>query len=284
MGEVVEIVSKARVTPLPQVERGRKRFEIATSGFDENLQGIFSDPYGGTSSVGLRIPALPTSNPSGGPGNRYLFNLCSFSLGEGAKGRILGYRQLVTLGYSQPTDGGAPYNVEFEVTSPFWRFPDGNISWHLQRLGPLDAPTGVQTQGPNDVRNFKYKWCDTPALLYQSATLVSPQYVTLTAYTPPNGGRPWGRPLRNGQQGTFLDLRARWRSSQAWSSLDIPFEGPDVIAFQASVRQTNFDTRPSLAPPGTFFPGGAAPEDQFVLNFPDAIYWRIAGTLIVELE
>lgn len=267
---------------------GKTRFEVVTSGFDESLQTVFGDPYGGTSNVGLRVPTLATPSGAESYVNRYLFNLASFSVGEGARGRILGWRQLVTLGYRYSSGtGAAPYTVELPVASPIWRFPDGNISWHLQRLGPpSEAGIALPSPGPNDQRSLKYKWCETPALLYQAVTLpaLNPQYVDLTAYTPPNSGRPWGTPLQNGQQGTFYDLRANWRDDQAWFSLDIPFEGPDIVALFASVKQTNPSTRPTLALPGTVYQNGLGPEDLFLQNYPNAIYWRVAGSLIVETE
>jgi len=256
--------------------------EIATTGFDENLQLVGSDPFGGSSWTGLRVPTLPTPDTN----HRYLMMLASFSLGERAKARIVGYRQLVTLGFKQATGGaGSPqYVVEQLVETPTFHLSDGGVSFHIQQLGPPNnqgfAPTD---QGPNDVRNFKFRWCETPAVLYQKATLIDPFYVNLTAYTPPNLGRPWGRPLRNGGQNSFVDLRTQWETHGAWTSLNIPLDGPDTIALFASVRQSNPTTRPKLTLPGTFFPRGLSREELFIQNFPNAIYWRVAGSLIVEL-
>src|ERR1700719_4318654 len=84
-----------RVKLLPRDEP--RIVEIATYGIDENLQGIGADPYGGSSWLGLRVPTLPTPDTN----HRYLMMLASFSLGERAKARIVGYRQLVKLGFRQ---------------------------------------------------------------------------------------------------------------------------------------------------------------------------------------
>lgn len=265
----------AEVIALPRRD-GKQIIEITTTGIDENLQ------LHARTGVGLRVPTLATSTKDG----RYLFMLAAFSLGEHARARIIGYRQLVTLGVKQ--SGNPPFIAELEVTSPQWHPSDANIVWHLQTLGPPNNQGGpyLPDQGPADTESFKFGFSMTPALLYKTATLaaLNPFYVNLTAYTPPNLGRPWGRPLRNGAQGTFLDLRTPWRTDYAWDSLDIPVEGPDTIAFFASVAQSNPSTRAILTPPGTFFSSGIAPEDAFLLNFPGAIYWRVGGSLIVELE
>jgi hypothetical protein len=276
---VLEVMRGGIGTPATPVEfrpkrNGKQVLEITTTGIDENLQLIARN------GVGLRVPTLATSASN----LRYLFMLAAFSVGEGTRGRIVGYRQLVTI--AEATRGNPGAIIEMEVTSPFWHFQDANISWHLQTLGPNQGVPFKPDQGPSDTDSFRLGFSMNPALLYQTATLAAndPFYVDLTAYTPPNNGRPWGRPLRNGGQGTFLDLRSKWRSDDAWGSLDIPFEGPDVIALFASVAQTNPSTRATFTPPGTFYQTGISPEDAFVLNFPSAIYHRIAGSLIVEAE
>lgn len=276
--EVLPFQSAAgAVTLLPRKD-GRRIFEVSTTGVDENLQGLGSDPFGGMSSMGLRVPTLPTADVSG----RYLAMLCAFSMGERATGRILGYRQFVSIGVKQ--SGDPPFIVEMEVESPNWRFQDGNISWHLQQLGPPNNQGfPPNDRGPVDLRNFKFRFGMTPAFLYQTATVSGQFYVDLTAYTPPNAGKPWGRPLRNGAWPTVLDLRGNWRDDHAWVALDMPVEGPDTIVMFASVRQTDSDARPVAALPTPFYPEGMAKEDVFLLNFPGAIYWRVGASLIVEV-
>jgi hypothetical protein len=271
-------------------ETGSRRvFEINSSGVDEFLQGIGGDPFGGSSYVGLRVPTLATpSLPNGG--GRYLFNLASFSIATGIRARIVGYRQLLTLGAvitAAGSESSARF-VEMEVTTPTFRLPDGNVSWHIHRLGPPNSQ-GFPTGDPanlTDIRSLKKNFSINPALLYQSYTIPAGNafYPDLTAYMPPNGGKPWGTPLRAGEQGTFCDLRTRWRDSRAWSSLDVELDGPETVAFMASVHQSAGASEAGVL---SAIPNGM-PEEQFVSAFAEsvtgAIYWRIAGALMVEVR
>jgi hypothetical protein len=260
-----------------------KRIEIASAGIDEFKQLLAGDPYGDPTSVGLRVPTLATPDFR----HRYLFNACSFSIGEGARARIVGWRQLVTLGFVQ--SGDPPRLVEQVVTSPVFCFADGNVSWHLRQLGgPNGQGLPPRTPAPNDLRNFNFRFIETPALLYENATLPAgnPFYVHLTDYTPPNSGQPWGYPLSAGHQGTFYDLRTPWETHGAWNSLDVELDGPATVALFISVGQTNpgREGRVALTPPSPLFPNGLSDEEQFLLNFPSAIYWRVGGSLIVEVD
>jgi len=268
------------------VTERRRQFEIATTGFNEYLQLVGGDPFGGQTSVGLRVPTLATPLLDvGGGQKRYLFNLASFSVGEGACVRIRGYRQLLTIGYKQPSEIAAPRVVEQLVTSPFWAFQDGNVSWHITLCGSPNAssfPKG-QNPGPVDINSFKQYWADTPSLLYgpPAPAAFGGIYPNLATYTPPNAGKPYGDPIASGQ-GTFYDIRSPWTDDRAWYSLDIPIRGPETIVFWASIRQTSPGRRVAITPPGTFYPGGLSAEEQFLLNFPSAIYWRVGGALVVE--
>lgn len=266
--------------------------EISTDGFDEALQTIGSDPYGAASRVGLRVPTLNTVAAATAAGvsprnGRYLLMLAAFSISHGVRAQIVGYRQMVKIGYKQ-TNGGdptiKPYVVEQLVTDPAWAFQDGNVSFHLQSLGPPNNQGfHFDDQGPTDRQNFKFGFSMTPSVLYQAATVPDPFYVDLSAYQPPNNGRPWGSPLRSGGQSTFHDQRTEWRTHGAWNALGLEVEGPDTIALFASVRQTNPATRGTLTLPGTVQPAGLPAEEAFLQNFPNAIYWRVAGSLIVRI-
>jgi hypothetical protein len=279
------------------LERPRQ-VEIASSGFDEFLQLVGGDPFGGTNSVGLRVPTLATPALSaGGAQLRYLFNLASFTVGHGACVRVRGYRQLATLGYAQPQgseEDASVYVVEQEITSPFWRFNDGNISWHIHVFGgpnASDVPKGTTapfTDVVRDTVSYKRYWADSPCLLYGPGSGIAPGgiYPNIATYIPPNNGKPWGSAIAS-HQGTFYDLRIPWRTHGAWDSLDIPVRGPATVAFFASVRQSNPMSRLSLTPPfdgKSVYTGGLSNEEQFLLNFPNAIYWRVGGSLILELE
>jgi len=100
-------------------------------------------------------------------------------------------------------------------------------------------------------------------------------------YTPPlapyialGAGIPPGDAV--GDLGTMRDIRYPWGSTD-WTISEL-VKGPGAVAFYASVFQTNAEGRP-------FYPGvlGMRPEDQFISNFPEAIYGRVAGAMIVEI-
>jgi hypothetical protein len=273
----------------------RRRIELPTTGTDEFFQLIGSDPYGSMSNVGLRVPLLHTDalrDLNGTPifQNRYLFCAATYSVGEGSVGRILGYRQLVTIGTSVNVGGDGPplfREVEFEVTSPFWHFADANVSFHLRRTGgPGHQGAPHNTPGPNDLRNFKWKTSDGPALLYETAAFGAGEvfYVNLAGYSPPNAGKPWGDLLADGHQGTFYDLRTPWRSQGAWRSLQpgVEVEGPDTITAFISVMQTDPESRAVLPAPADL--GALPPEERFLQAYPLAIYWRVGFSLIVEID
>lgn len=255
--------------------------EIATTGYDEFLQGVGGDPDGGSYAMGLRVPTLATPDPQ----SRYLFLLSSFSLGEGDRARIRGYRQYASLGFEV-----AGRFWEQPISAPAFRLPDGNISWSIRRLGGPNAQ-GIAKTGPapGDLWSFKKFWADTPALLYESYSIAAGNriYTQLSSYTPPLLGRPWGTSLSSGHQGTFYDLRAPWNTGQAWYSLDMEVEGPDTYAFFASVRQTAGQY--AIADTPLAFGNGLTAEEQFIGNFGGVgegesrpIYWRVGGSLIVE--
>jgi hypothetical protein len=101
-------------------------------------------------------------------------------------------------------------------------------------------------------------------------------------YAPPYAGRPPGTVLIP-EFGNFHDLRFPWKDDHAWESLDIEVEGPCAIELYASVQQTNPSTRPILDL--TSLGGcccGLPPEEQFIQTFTNAVYTRIAGSLIFE--
>lgn len=257
--------------------------ELATTGFDEFLAGLGGDPFGGSSSMGLRVPPLATPSKD----RRYLFLLSTFSLGEGHKARVIGYRQFSSLGVKLDDTRF----IEQEIVSPNFRLPDGNISWHLQALGGPNAqgfPHYAAT--PLDLNSFKKGWAETPCLLYKSYAIPAGdrQYVDISSYTPPNGGKPWGQPLHSGQNPTFFDQRTTWRTHGAWASLNLALEGPLTVAFFASVWQSTGSYEVASTPLN--FPGGLSVEEQFIGNFgggdagPRPTYWRVAGSLIVELD
>jgi hypothetical protein len=117
-----------------------------------------------------------------------------------------------------------------------------------------------------------------PCMLYE--TIVGPQFAP-TAYTPPNGGRPWGKPVGS-SLGNMHDLRYRWRQSQLEQTLDIPVPLPCDIALFASVRQNDPSTNPTGDLSSNQF-AALGPEDQFLFAYGAyAQYGRIAGSLVFD--
>jgi len=258
---------------------------------DERFQLAGSSPTGGTSWLGLRVPSVATSAnaPAGSPiySSRYLFMGAGFSIGEGDRARIIGWRQFQSIGFLY-TAGGLNRPIVLPVTTPGWTFPDGTVTTHLRRLGAPNAQ-GLPSFRPSnltDGQSFRKGKAMTPALLYQTITLPAgdPYYVDLTAYSPPNGGRPYGTPLSDGAQlGTVYGLDTEWKTHGAWHSLDLEVDGPDTVAAFLSVGQTDPSTYPHLLP-GV----GQGPEDQFCAtafsvyeSFP--IWWSVGVALIAEI-
>lgn len=119
-----------------------------------------------------------------------------------------------------------------------------------------------------------FETAQTPAQLFE--TIVG------NVITPPFGGVFPGNVLAP-ELGRFFDLRCRRWSRP--SHCDIPFEGPCDIAFFASVQQTSPNNRenPPVAPIFSTTQG-AVPEDAFLQTYPGSFYFRIAGSLIFEME
>lgn len=254
--------------------RPRRRAEVVSTGIDEQLQGNGSDPFGSLSWVGLRVPAFVSAQ-------RYLFMLCGFDVASGDRARIVGLRQGWTLGFRQTNPVRI---VERPVTDPFFKPPLGNISWHLRRRTPgemVQSPGNGPIQPP--LQNFAFRDSQSPALLYVDATVFAAGfYVALTAYTPPNGGMPYGVGVTPEFQ-TFYDLKTKWRDASDWHALDIPVEGPARVQLYASVKQIPRQ-KPGIVLPDTYHPGSLPDEEQFLVDFPLAQIWRVAGALAVEFE
>lgn len=281
----------------------RRRIEIVSSGVDEFLQTIGSDPYGGTSWPGLRVPRQPTASLANvSPATpasklRYLFMCAAFSIGHGQRARIVSTRTSWTMGAVQG-EPAAPRLVEQLVTNPFFRMPDGNVSFHLRQSNPTQNDWSGNAAGTNNIINLTpppvtlpalpnliFRNSRMPAMLFESITYTVPTTFyadNVNAYVPPNGGQPYGTTVTSGT-GTFQDLRMQWAAGNDWNDCDIPVEGPCTIQLFASVRQNT--TGAALVPPAPFvFTGGLSPEEQFLQNFPAARIWRVVGALGVEME
>jgi hypothetical protein len=267
------------------------RWEINASGIDESLQGLSSDPFGGTPAVGpgLRVPALIPAN-----GARYLFQLAAVDVDPRNSVHVIGWRQLVTIGMNVFAEAPAAnlLPIELQVTSPQWHFPDGNWSFHL-----VAEPYFLYSNQNPVAPNFAPFRTSGAALLYGSAAFSAgnfnpatgaPYYypVGMTAYAPPTDIIPTWEEIAG--LGNVHDLRAPYRVATGWDSLDIVVKGPRRLCLYASVLQTNPATRPTPLVPSSA-PIGMPPEDAFVSAYSGVagegtgpIIWRVGGSLILE--
>jgi hypothetical protein len=222
--------------PVACRSRGR-RIEPFTTGYDPLLRLVGGDPYRGNQATGLIVPSLPTPVSAAGLDQRYLFLLAYTEIGPDECKRLRGLRQMWTLVSSNVGAADAPRFVSFSsassVSTPDFRLPDGNISWHLRVQNLYEFRT--LKVGPTVKPNMAFRAAKGPSLLYETVTLDAGGNVT--AYTPPKRGRPPGKDLIP-SLGNFWDVRFPW-NLEAWdSSLDVYVQGPCAVGFYASVRQS----------------------------------------------
>lgn len=234
--------------------------ELVSSSINTDLTGVGASPYGDMAVTGVSVPSAPVDKD-----HRYLIRLVGVEIPKGFVITIKGLRQAATLRSVVAQEDGSSLVIEREIVSPFWRFMDGNISWHLRYT-------------KNVFTNRLYDTTQAPGTSpglgkgYDSALLYLPP---LVPYTPPNGGQPPGDGIED--LGSFNDLRYPWEET-SWTMEQL-ISGPGSVILYASVKQTDPTGRPAY--PTTC--EGLRPEDQFVSNFPDAIYGRVAGAMTVEL-
>jgi hypothetical protein len=279
----------------------RARVEVSSVAQDQDRIGVGSSGYpGDIAADGIRIPTAPTIAFVNGldpphvvqiaQQNRYLFRLCGFAVPPNYWCRILGIRTIITIGIDLIVDqtvGGVAshsvFTIEKPVTTPFWTFQNGNVSFHL-RYSPwasgsivtmpyaADRPLGGSTT---------YDGSTEAALLF-----VPPS----TPYHAPMGGMPPG--VGVGSLGTWRDpTRFPWNAQSPASDMDVDVGmGPGIVSLWASVYQTDPTTRttyPKLGE-GNLTPEQVivltqSPEDAFLLAYPLSFYKRVAGALIGEI-
>lgn len=260
------------------------RHEIVTGGPNAEFGFIGSDPYETNAGTGLVVPATPSSAIGGA---RYLLVLARKRFGHGEQSsdmcgaRLVGIRQYAELIARIPARTCPPLSTSVgpatgatvvfrkEITSPLWHFPDGDISWHVMVVNRVKR----DTRNPANNDGFIYQDSISPALIYQVAA----------PYSPPNGGRPWGRPI-GASLGNMHDLRYPWRTDRSERVLDIPIPAPCDVIFFASVRQNDPTTNPTLCSDVDCSAITAlGPEDQFMVAYNEfAQYGVIAGSLVFD--
>jgi hypothetical protein len=262
----------------------RWKTELASSGIDEMLQGIGGDPFRSLDAVGLRIPGLAND-----PTNRYLFQLVTIPVPRGTRVRVLGYRQLLTLGVLQPSgEQGGSRLVELVVRTPTFRLPDGNVSWHMTKV---TGKPPIENRLTNS-DNFLFRYGRTGSqLVYETAHFPAANvdpfgrpdfYVTLDAYTPPNGGMPFGTPIME----TVHDIRNPWDEPHSEDWLVKEVDGPGTIVMWASVRQTALGGSPRIiqTPNPNNLQILGPDEEKFIAQYPGQVkLWRVAGAVLYEV-
>ena len=265
------------------------RIEVGSKGIDEYLQGIGNDPYRTLSADGLRVPAFANT-----PSTRYLFQAVTIPVATGQRIRLLGRRQMYRLGVVQAGTGGdsptPPRLIELDVTSPSFRMPDGNASWHLMRVPPRMGPTFPRPY--TDSTNFYFRRAATgSALLYESATFpagnVNPFgrpdfYTSLTAYKPPNSGWPYGTPLLE----TWHGMRNPWSDpySADWQGIEV--NGPCEVIDFISVLQSANGGDPVITQPSNpnQLESLGSPEEQFLAAYAGAVtIFRVGSAIQYEV-
>ena len=237
------------------------RYEIVTAGPNPEFSFIGSDPYGTNAGTGLVVPTAPSASIGGA---RYLMLLARVSFNASEAGaRLVGIRQYVELIARVPIGSSGQDTIyRREIKQPLWHPPDGDISWHVMVINKVQR----DTRNPANTDGLIYQDALSPALLYQTITGTS---FAPSAYTPPNGGRPWGTPLA-ASLGNMHDLRYRTRFDQSERQLDIVVPAGCDIGLFVSVRQND----PTLNPPASGLTANQftalSPEDQFLTSFGPA--------------
>ena len=247
------------------------RFEIVTAGPNPELSFIGSDPYETNVGTGLVVPTTPSSMIGGA---RYLMLLARASFNASEAGvRLVGMRMYAELIARVPIGSTGQTTVyRREIESPLWHPPDGDISWHVMVMNKVQR----DFRNPANADGVIYQDALSPALLYQ--TFTGP-LLTPVAYTPPNGGRPWGTPIA-ASLGNMHDLRYRTRFDQSERQLDIIVPAGCDIGLFVSVRQNNPATNPPVSGLSTYQFTALSPEDQFLTAFSTvAQYGVIYGAL-----
>lgn len=236
----------------------RPTFECVSAGADPDLLGVGSSPYvGDASATFLPVPEEPTPDQR----SRYLYRLVVVPVSAGQVAIIRGVRTYVGI---RGTLDDVPY--EIPVTTPNWKFTNGNYSFHVRRLGPAfydsrfsatqQPGTSPQTSGSDS------------ALLFNQ--LAAP-YIPRGAGLPPGDGVDFLT--------TWRDMRYPWTAAN-WDLLRVPVPGPCTLVLYASIHQTDPETRPD---PADIPCDVLVPEDRFVANFTDARFGHVGGALLIEL-
>ena len=277
------------------LHRTRKR--VHSRGWDPTLQGIggLGNPNADMLMTGLRVP-YQAQQPAGDGTSlvqRYLFQLCSVGIGRGLW--LVGLGQLSVLGSEQQPGGVAPTPPTFpnvlEQTSSAFRFSDClPIRWGVRRVRkPKTQWTGQNTLSTN---SFAWRWTDTSALLYETATFPAADldwkgtpdnYLTLTAYAAPGGGGIFPGTSVGGSLGSFDSLDFPYSNPGRKAFEPIWVEGEGSLVFYALVDQTAPGSRATIQVPAMFpLPPTGMPENAFIGNWTSTLQYSVGGWMETE--
>jgi hypothetical protein len=197
--------------------------------------------------------------------------LCGWSIPPGMAARVIAVGEYTEIGLLiDQEEGGGRYPLRRDVVSPGWTFPDGNIARGITQMAP-EQPSNLLSDAGSPPSTTRNVYGLSPGLIYQGASPVP--------YLAPAGGLFPGSPI-GGSLGLWRDGRFRWSFSS--SPMDYAVEGPCNLVYWASIRQTDPEARPVLELPPEPDLGALLVEDRFVLQFPDAVYTRIGGFMVIE--
>jgi len=184
-------------------------------------------------------------------------------------GQLVGLRQSIVIGTRRQADldSEAVY-TEQEQLSPFWSFPDGNVTWFV--TWTPGRPMQPFAPGPTALgENFSQDLLITHAAWLAKST---------APYVPLNGGMPPG--LMVAQFDTLTSLLFQYRT-QGFSFYEgSPSIGPGRFDLYVSVSQTNPER--NRGTPLNPAPVPTRIEDIFVAGNPLARYMSVAGDLAVR--
>lgn len=258
----------ARGPELVDVVR-RRRDDIVTTGFDEALQLNGGDSSAGMVNTGLRVPPLASPNMSVPGWYRFLCVVVDLTAGDA----LIGWDRLVTIGATRTSEERPRYLYERPVVTPNFYIPGGFVTFSLT-VQPR-APT-QRLVGPLDRPSFVLRDTDDCALVYESSHFPVapplPGYLGMDDYAPP------------AMQGSLVfsarDVRMLWQPDH-FHALYLPVTQTTRYRLYADVFQP--DSAETFVPNiDATWACGFTPEEQFLQQFNDAIYWRVAGRLIVE--
>lgn len=267
-----------RSFPLKSAEcpAGFRRVTATTNSYQQEMALVGGSPYvADMGGFGIILPAEATSQQN----RRLLVQLASVSVGFGQIAIVRLCREFISMATEIEVgeEGDLRTHVlERTITDPAWHLPNGNVTWHLtfhsrkQNRMP-QVFNDIPWPGPPYRESGDGVDC---AILARN----TPVALGGGGYVPLAGGIPPGDAI--GDCGIMRDLRWPWHD---WSEdLGYYVQGQGVIALWASIHQP--DTREAIAVPTMpDQPCGLLPEDQFLITYPTSRYYRVAGSITVDI-